>query len=116
VVPALGIFTSPKDALPWDSYDLDRVFWTTSIVPMGGHIVVERLDCDGTPTVRVVVNGQTQAVSGCDTVINAPPDAYGLCSLDQFESVVRGRWEKSFCEACAPDQPECVDNISFFEP
>lgn len=107
MIPALGIFPSPvKDPLPWDTYDADRVFWTTSIVPMAGHIVVERLQCGkGDTRVRVVVNGRVQGVPGCDTQ---------GCRLDEFESIVKGRWEKGFCEACAPDRVECVDKISFF--
>jgi acid phosphatase len=114
IVPALGIFPPPnKDPMPWDKYDAERVFWTTSIVPMGGHVVVERLDCNSDIRVRVVVNGRVQPIPGC----NAPADqaALGICQLEQFEQIVKGRWEKTFCEACAPDQPECVNSISFYE-
>ena len=78
---------------------------------MSGHIVVERLECDSETKVRVVVNGRPQTIPGCDTLLGQN----GICLLDEFERVVRSRWKKSFCENCAPNQPECVDKISFFE-
>lgn len=112
MIPALGIFPSPTDnPLPWDRYDETRVFWTTSIVPMGGHVVVERLQCGKDVKVRVVVNERVQAVPGCDT-----PTEDGICGLEEFERVVKSRWKGGFCETCAPGRLECVDNISFFEP
>jgi acid phosphatase len=115
MVPALGIFPSPHDnPLPADTYDSDRVFWTTAIVPMGGHIVIERLDCGSSgPQVRVLVNERIQSVPGCES---AKTLGVGLCDLNQFETIVKGRWDTTFCEACAPDEPDCVDSISFFEP
>ena len=76
---------------------------------MGGHIVVERLQCGKDVKVRVVVNGRIQAVPGCGT----PTE--GICGIEEFERVVKSRWEKEFCETCAPDRSECVDKISFFE-
>ena len=118
MIPALGIFTSPnKNPLPWDSYDANRAFWTTSIVPMGGHIVVERLQCQksggdtGNPPdirVRVLVNEKVQGIPGCK-------GAGETCLLDEFERLVKGRWKKSFCETCAMTYVDCVDDISFFE-
>ena len=114
MVPALGIFPEPnKNPLPWDSYDADRAFWTTSIVPMAGHIVIERLECDEETYVRIVVNGRVQPVQGCDT--SSLLGNVGICPLDEFETVVRGRWDTGFCEACAPNHPDCVDKISFYE-
>lgn len=119
IIPALGIFPAPnKHPLPWDTYDSDRVFWTTSIVPMGGHVVVERLDCsrDSQETdtrVRVLVNGRIQSVPGCMEI-----DSFkgtGVYSLDEFEKVVRGRWEKRFCDLCGDGMEGCVDGISFYE-
>jgi len=106
MIPALGIFASPHDnPLPWDSYDADRVFWTTSIVPMAGHIVLERLSCDEKNNkVRVVVNGQTQVVPGCAAE----------CPLEDFERIVTSRWGKSFCEICAQGDQTCVNGITFY--
>jgi hypothetical protein len=110
MISALGIFQSPHDdALPWDSYDSKRVFWTTSIVPMAGHIVLERLTCGRQIKVRVLVNGKTHEIPGCKS------DNDGMCELDEFETVVKSRWDKSFCEVCAPGNGECVNTISFFE-
>jgi hypothetical protein len=116
MIPALGIFpTSNPDPLPWTSYDKDRVFWTTSIVPMGGHIIIERLQCGEETNVRVIVNGRTHQVPGCPESDSKDPRETGLCGLEQFESVVKGGWEKGFCEVCAPGDGGCVDGISFFE-
>ena len=117
MIPALGIFpTSNPDPLPWNSYDKDRVFWTTSIVPMGGHIIIERLECKDDLKVRVIVNGRTHEVPGCTTSKASDPAEVGLCRLEQFVEVVKERWEKGFCEVCAPGQGDCVDGISFVEP
>ncbi len=117
MIPALGIFpTSNPDPLPWNSYDKDRAFWTTSIVPMGGHIIVERLECKADSKVRVIVNGRTHEVPGCTTSKASDPAEVGLCRLEQFLEVVKEKWEKGFCEVCAPGRGDCVDGISFFEP
>jgi acid phosphatase len=110
----LGIFPAPNTSppLPWDKYDGNRVFWTTSIVPMGGHIVIERLQCPGTQQqqVRVVVNERVQSVPGCEGGVD------GMCALEEFERVVTGRWTGGgFCEVCAPGNETCVDGISFYE-
>jgi hypothetical protein len=113
MISALGIFQSPhNNPLPWDSYDSKRVFWTTSIVPMGGHIVLERLQCRSETNVRVLVNGKTHEIPGCES---SSIQQYGLCELNEFERVIKSRWEKSFCDVCAPGITECVNNISFFE-
>src|ERR1700721_1974154 len=105
MVPALGIFPAPnQDPLKWDEYDQDRVFWTTSIVPMAGHIVIERLQCNSNIKVRVVVKGRPQEVSGCTKSTSTDPRDYAVYSLDEFERVVRGRWGKGYCEICAPNQ------------
>jgi acid phosphatase len=118
MVPALGIFPSPRDdPMPWDKYDQDRVFWTTSIVPMGGHVVVERLECGPSDTrVRVVVNERVQRVPGCSE-LDAPGGVAGsgVYRLDEFERVVRSRWDQGFCEACAAGAEGCIESISFFE-
>lgn len=110
IVPALGIF--PGDPLPWDTYDADRVFWTTSVVPMGGHIVVERLDC-GDTRVRLVVNGRVQLIN--DLADSTELTALGVYQLDAFTKAVRGKWEQGFCEACANGTEECIDGISFYD-
>jgi len=110
MISALGIFQSPhENPLPWDSYDSKRIFWTTSIVPMAGHILLERLACGSQTNVRVLVNGKTQPIPGCKS------DESEMCELSEFERVIKARWEKSFCEVCAPGMAECVDGISFFE-
>ena len=101
--------------MPWEEYDKDRVFWTTSIVPMGGHIVIERLQCGSDTRVRVVVNGRVHEVPGCTSSNSKNPRDHGICALDEFERVVRSRWDKGFCATCAPNRPECIDKISFFE-
>lgn len=76
---------------------------------MAGHIVLERLQCDTEIKVRVVINGEIHPIPGCSTRDD------GTCDLDEFESVVKGRWKKTFCETCAVGNNECVNTISFFE-
>lgn len=98
--------------MPWDKMPENYIFYTTSIVPMGGHIVIERLRCGaGHPRVRVLVNERVQPVPGC-----APSKEFpDTCDLAEFERVVRGRWGgKGFCETCAPNNVECIDKISFY--
>jgi hypothetical protein len=106
MIPALGIFPSPHpDPMPWDTYDADRVFWTTSIVPMAGHIVIERLNCSDSTKVRVVMNGQTHVIPGCTAE----------CPLSDFERIITSRWVTSFCATCAQGSASCVDGISFYD-
>jgi acid phosphatase len=100
IIAALGI--TPDKPLPWDKY-ADRVFWTTSVVPMGGHIVVERLHCPD-PHVRVLVNGRLQSMSW---------DESGIYPLNDFIAQVRGKWNGTFCDACG--NVDCVNDIDFFE-
>jgi hypothetical protein len=112
VIPALGIFPAPNsDPLPWDKYDDKRAFWTTSIVPMGGHVVIERVECDDKTYARILVNGKTHQLTNCPS----PMKNTGLCELSDFERIIKSSWEKSFCEVCAPEQTECIAEISFFE-
>jgi hypothetical protein len=72
---------------------------------MGGHIVIERLQCKET-RVRVVVNGKVHQVPGCDSQ---------GCTVSDFERIVKGRWKTGYCEACAPNDVGCVDRIAFYE-
>ena len=77
---------------------------------MGGHIVVERLTCDNDIRVRVLVNEVVQKIPGCHEV-----GGEGIYDLNEFQKVIKGRWEKGFCETCAMTYTDCVDKISFFE-
>ena len=82
---------------------------------MGGHIIIERLQCGEDIKVRVIVNGRTHEVPGCMKSDSKDPMEMGLCDVGEFERVVKGRWEKGFCEVCAPGQGDCIEGISFFE-
>lgn len=74
---------------------------------------MERLECFEQIYVRVLVNERVQLVPGCDGTSEL--GKVGIYPLDEFERVVRGRWDSGFCEACAPGYTECVDKISFYE-
>jgi hypothetical protein len=57
----------------------------------------------------VVVNERVHSVPGC------LGGEDGMCSLEEFERVVRAGWERGFCESCAEGDESCVDGISFYE-
>lgn len=84
---------------------------------MGGHIIIERLQCGEDTKVRVIVNGRTHPVPGCTESGSKRVDEseVGVCGMEEFERVVSARWDKRFCEVCAPGEGDCVDGISFFE-
>ncbi|KAI0751193.1 phytase [Daedaleopsis nitida] len=77
IFSAMGLF---KQAAPLDPTkpDPDRTWHVEKIVPFSTRMVVERLDCRGTASVRILVNDALMPLDFC----GAKGD--GVCALDAF--------------------------------
>ncbi|ODQ56190.1 acid phosphatase [Saitoella complicata NRRL Y-17804] len=120
---AFGLFNDsaplPKDQMPYN-----RNFRSAEIIPMGGHMVIERLACthanppspkykkdDPSYFVRILVN---------DALIPLGPSTTGQCSsgpgfscpLDEFVEIMEKKSEEvgTFSERCGVERP---DKITF---
>ena len=88
-VAALDLFPEPS-GLPTSHIAVDRNWRTSTIVPMGGRIILERLACqtgasDERHYVRTIVNDAIVAVPGCDG------ETRRGCRLDAFADLVEKR-------------------------
>ncbi|KAK9459717.1 3-phytase B [Lipomyces oligophaga] len=85
VLAALGIPKVDAD-LPLDSIPFPNPYNSGNIVPMGGHITIERLSCNATATttadtyVRLVLNEAVVPFPGCQ---NGPGFSCGLANFTQ---------------------------------
>ncbi|KAI0758130.1 phytase [Fomes fomentarius] len=77
ILSALGLF-GQNEPLDPTKPDPDRTWRVEKIVPFSGRMVVERLDCRGQASVRVLVNDALMPLEFC----GAKGD--GVCSLDAF--------------------------------
>jgi acid phosphatase len=88
IVFALGLLV-PKNPLPLEYIPWGNPYSTSNIVPMGGHLTLERLSCNATAIspegtyVRVVLN---EAVVPFDSCQSGP--GYS-CALDDYESMLK---------------------------
>ncbi|CAK7243370.1 MAG: acid phosphatase pho5 [Sporothrix thermara] len=87
VLAALGV-SSPAEDLPLDRIPFPNDYNTGNIVPMGGHLTIERLACNATPIsepgtyVRLVLNEAVVPYTGCQ-------DGPGFsCSLANYTRLV----------------------------
>ncbi|CAK7203113.1 acid phosphatase pho5 [Sporothrix eucalyptigena] len=87
VLAALGL-SSPAQDLPLNSIPFPNDYNTGNIVPMGGHLTIERLACNATANteagtyVRLVLNEAVVPYAGCQ-------DGPGFsCSLSNYTSLV----------------------------
>ena len=98
IVGALGIL-SPKEHLPTDRVVFDSKWSTGDIVPMAGHLTIERLNCSSTPIsdagiyVRLLLN---EAVVPVDTCQSGP--GYS-CGLSNFTKII-SKDLPGFVETC----------------
>ena len=76
IYAAMGLFRQPRK-LSAVRMDHDRTWRAELLVPFSGRMVVERMDCDGSAHVRVLVNDAVQPLKFCGT-------GKGLCTLDAF--------------------------------
>ena len=99
IFSALGLFekvpTLNKDRIM--GIEETAGFASSRIVPFGGRILVEKLQCEGTQDekVRVILNGRVWPLSLCDL------DDRGMCNLQEFVQSLRfaksgGRWDECF--------------------
>lgn len=118
MVTALGIFPEDQDdIMRWDKYSKHRPFKSVSIVPMGGHIIIERLQCSETTSIRIIINNRIQEIPNCKLLYPKHNGYKGVYPLVEFERVTRRRWNNTFCEMCDPSGTEgCIDKISFYQP
>ncbi|KAI9930952.1 acid phosphatase pho5 [Aspergillus wentii] len=87
IVTALGLAT-PTEHLPVDRIPFGNPFSIGNIVPMGGHLTIERLTCDATPIssagtyVRLVLNEAVVPFHFCQS-----GPGYS-CPLDEYTSIL----------------------------
>lgn len=113
---ALDIFKDPKydPDLPTSHAAADRIWRTTSVLPMGGRATLERLACSSTSKrpladkdtfIRVNINDKIVPLPYCD----AGPGR--SCPLNQFSEFVRRRRLEvgDFGEVCGLEDVGYID-------
>ncbi|ANB12835.1 acid phosphatase PHO11 [Sugiyamaella lignohabitans] len=111
VLVALGLFV-PKNDLPLDHVDFHSIYKSGNFVPMGGHLVLERLECNATSQfpkgtyVRTVVN---EAVIPRENCQNGPGFS---CPLKDYTNIVQNLTVDYVTECQVP--PEYPQYLSFF--
>ena len=129
IITAMGIFPDHQDdIMRWDKYNKHgSIFKSTSIVPMGGHIIIERLECeeqeqDTHPaSIRIIINGRIQEIPDCIPLHGTDKRYRGVYSLPHFEEIIKRKWNRNtFCEMCGlgpgTNNSACINKISFYEP
>ncbi|KAK9474119.1 histidine phosphatase superfamily [Dipodascopsis tothii] len=104
VLTALGLFG--HEHMPAHHVQPDRLWRTSSLVPMAARIVIERSTCASGPGVRILVNDGALPLPGC------PADPAAWCPLDTFLAEIGKRLDTapSFADACglSPDVPSAI--------
>ena len=77
VYSAMGLFRQPQPLDPTNPNPA-RTWVTARLVPFSGRMVTERIDCHGSPYVRILVNDAIQPLEFCGA------DEDGMCALDDF--------------------------------
>jgi len=77
IYAAMGLFRQAKPLDPKKPSD-KRTWRASSMVPFSGRMVVERLKCGRTPSVRILVNQEVQPLEFCGG------DKHGVCTLNAF--------------------------------
>jgi len=134
IMSALGIFPEHQaSSMRWDKYSKHALFRSSLLVPMAGHILIERLACDDNNhhntvngiSIRILINGRVQEIPTCTTLYQRDRRFKGVYPLDVFgERVTRMGRNRTFCEMCDPwpagnsssSSSECINRISFYEP
>ena len=103
--------------MKWNKYDQHRKFQVTSLVPMSGHLLVERLQCKNTPAIRILINDRIQEIHNNNPISNRK-EFKGIYSISDFENTVKRKWSSqgTFCEKCVPGNNSCINKISIYEP
>jgi acid phosphatase len=109
MLTALGIFDDPKyrNHLPVTHVAEDRVWRTSTVMPMGGRITFERLHCETSIEgeglfVRININDDIVPLPKCH---DGPG---GSCSLDRFVKMVHKRKGQvgTFHDVCETKEQE----------
>ncbi|KAK9446667.1 histidine phosphatase superfamily [Limtongia smithiae] len=117
LISALGLF-SEAAPLPVSHLVPDRSWKLSTVVPMGGRIVFERISCANSITadrdigVRLLVNDAVTRVPGCEHATLRGE----ICPLQEYIDIVdrKGQQVGGFEEACGLDS-EQRRRPSFFE-
>lgn len=118
IISVLGILKDHQRGkdMRWDKYDKHRTFRITSLVPMAGHLIVERLECKDTPSIRILINDRIQEIIDYKS-LTTEKEYKGVYSISDFENSVKGKWSSiTFCKECAPRNNSCINKISLYEP
>ena len=84
----MGI-SSPAEDLPLDHIPFPNEYSTSNIMPMGGHLTIERLACNATPVteagtyVRLILNEAVVPFTGCQ---NGPGFSCALANYTELVS------------------------------
>ncbi|KAK9460610.1 histidine phosphatase superfamily [Lipomyces oligophaga] len=112
LITALGLFRD-QEPLPASHLVPDREWRLSTVVPMGGRIVFERVSC-GTASsadstgVRLLVNDAVTPIPGCQD--------QEICPLDEFLDIIKatGLRLQSFEDVCGIDSEVTGKRPSFF--
>ncbi|KAJ5241977.1 uncharacterized protein N7469_000304 [Penicillium citrinum] len=98
---ALGILSNPIETnLPTTHIPSDRLWKTSSVLPMGARVTLERMSCssgeDEQPYIRININDRIMPLASCRS------GPTGSCTLAEFIDYVQGRGEAvgNFGEVC----------------
>ncbi|EAW10283.1 histidine phosphatase family protein [Aspergillus clavatus NRRL 1] len=109
IIDALGILPQQED-LPVDRVAFGSPWSSSELVPMGGHLVMERLSCNATavspagPYVRLVLNEAVVAFRACQS-----GPGYS-CPLEDYTSILSGDLPDFVSECEIPESlPQYLD-------
>ena len=77
IYSAIGLFEQSQDLDPTQP-DPSRTWVVSLMVPFSARLITEKLSCDGSEYVRMLVNDAIQPLDFCGA------DSNGLCTLDNF--------------------------------
>lgn len=80
---ALGLWNETTPS--WSKMRHNRKWKTSHLLPFLGHVALERLQCQNTDYIRVVVNGAQETLDSCKD----GPD--GTCEINKFDRFVKER-------------------------
>ncbi|EIW81503.1 acid phosphatase [Coniophora puteana RWD-64-598 SS2] len=76
IFSALGLFPQTEN-LSTSHPDAERTWFASRLVPFSAPMIVEKMDCDGTPSIRILVNDLVQPLTFCGA-------RDGMCTVDNF--------------------------------
>lgn len=114
LITTLGLFADSSPLPATHAVD-DRKWRLSSVVPMGGRIIFERVSCStaaSEPGVRLLVNDAVMTIPGCEKFARKEGN---ICPLAKFIEIVNGIGERvgDFEKICQIDKSVAGKRPSF---